>query len=222
MILLRGVTKCYGKNVVLDDITIVVRPGEILGLWGPNGVGKTTLIQMMIGTLRPDAGTVDILGHDPYKEWVAKRAMGIVEEDSQGFSDLTISEFLWWVGRIRGVPDEVCQEQIEQCCRDFSIWERTEDILRTLSHGMRRKALIISAFIGDPKAMLMDEPTNGLDIGSLQVLSRMLKEARDQGRCAVIACHDLGFMKHNCTSVLQMDGGQYQLTSPDEISLAFD
>lgn len=107
MIHLNKVEKTYGKRVVLSDVSLHLQPGCTCGLWGRNGVGKTTLLRIITGMLIPNRGSVRVLGKDPVNDWIVRRQMGIVEDTDTYFPELTAREFLWWVGQLRQVEDSV-------------------------------------------------------------------------------------------------------------------
>jgi ABC-2 type transport system ATP-binding protein len=208
MLQLQGIRKAYGARVVLDALDLQLRPGRTCGLWGRNGTGKTTLLRIISGMLLPDAGTVRVFGRDPASDWSVRRQMGIVEDGDTYFPELTPEEYLWWVGRLREVEEETCGRQIERLAKAFYIEDRLGDLTGSLSHGMRRKVAMASAFIGMPPSILLDEPTNGLDVDSAEALAELLIEHRQGGGTAVLACHDRGFVERCCSEVIAISGGR--------------
>jgi ABC-2 type transport system ATP-binding protein len=207
MVQLDKIEKRYGQRLVLDGVTLGLLPSATYGLWGRNGIGKTTLVRILTGMLLPDAGTVRVLDKDPAADWIVRRQMGIVEDGDTYFPELTAGEFLWWVGRLRHVHDDACREQVDRLASALYIDDRLDDQTGSLSHGMRRKVAIASAFIGWPKLIVMDEPTNGLDVDSVQALCRLLIEHRSQGGTGLLACHDWQFIRNSCSHVVAMDNG---------------
>ncbi len=208
MIRLENIKKRYERCVALDQISLNLEYGKAYGLWGRNGAGKTTLIRIVLGVLSPDHGTVRVFGNDPKREWSVRREIGIVSDEDEYFPELTVEEFLWWVGKLRSIRDSLYEEQIERYTQAFYIDEHRNHLISSLSHGTRRKVSVISAFIGEPKLIVMDEPVNGLDIDSIEALCSLLRKHREKGGAALIACHDATFMKEVCTDIIEIDKGK--------------
>jgi len=214
MIQLKNVKKQYDQCVALDQINISIEYGKTYGLWGRNGAGKTTLIRIILGVLTPDNGTVCVFGNNPKKEWSVRREIGIVIDEDEYFPELTVEEFLWWVGKLRSIKDSVYEKQIEKYTHAFYINEHRNHLIGSLSHGTRRKVSVISAFIGEPKLIVMDEPINGLDVDSIEALCKLLKKHREKGGAALIACHDAAFIKGVCTDIIEIDKGKITKYGP--------
>ena len=208
MIQLENIKKQYDQCVALDQISLHLAYGKVYGLWGRNGAGKTTLIRIILGVLSPDHGTVRVFGNDPKKDWSVRREIGIVGDEDEHFPELTVEEFLWWVGRLRSNKDGTYQEQIERYTRAFYIDEHRNHLIGSLSHGTRRKVSVIGAFIGAPKLIIMDEPLNGLDIDSIEALCGSLRKHREEGGAALVACHNSTFIKDVCTDIIEIDKGR--------------
>jgi ABC-2 type transport system ATP-binding protein len=208
MIKLENIVKRFNGCVALDGISLDMHEGKTYGLCGRNGAGKTTLLRVLSGILSPEEGVVRVLDKDPAKEWRIRRQMGIVEDGDAYFPELTVVEFLWWVGRLRDLTDEQCNDETEQLTHMFYIDKKVDDLISSLSHGMRRKVLIASVFIGRPRIIMLDEPTNGLDVDSLDVLYKLLDEHRQNGGLAIIACHDSCFIDKACSDVVTLVEGR--------------
>jgi ABC-2 type transport system ATP-binding protein len=216
MIQLENIRKQFDQCVALDHISLDLEHGKAYGLWGKNGAGKTTLIRIILGVLSPDQGTVRVFGNDPKKDWSIRREIGIVTDEDAYFPELTVEEYLWWVGKLRSVKEGVFEEQIERYTRAFYIDEHRNHLISSLSHGTRRKVSVISAFIGVPKLIVMDEPLNGLDIDSIEALYTSLKKHQKEGGAALIACHDATFIKEVCTDIIEIDKGRIIRHGPAE------
>lgn len=168
-----GVSKCYGRVAALDDVTLDVRPGEVMGLLGPNGSGKTTLLRILTGYLTPTAGRVTIDGHDAEREsMAARRRIGYVPESVPLYSHMRVSEFLRFMGRLRGVAEPALGEAIARTAERLRLTDRLRAPIRTLSRGYRQRVAIAQALLHDPAVLILDEPTNGLD-------PRQIIETRD-------------------------------------------
>ena len=222
MIHLKDIRKQFDQCVALDHISLDLENKKVYGLWGRNGAGKTTLIRIILGVLPPDRGTVRVFSTDPKKDWSVRREMGIVTDQDDYFPELTVEEFLWWIDKLRSVKEGVFKEQIERYTRAFFIDEHRNHLIGSLSHGTRRKVSVISAFIGSPKLIVMDEPLNGLDMDSIEALCNALKKHRENGRAALMACHDATFIKEVCTDIIEIDKGKIIRQGPAEtINIGF-
>lgn len=208
MICLEHVRKQFGQNVVLADVSLVTEYGKAYALQGKNGAGKTTLIRIALGLMLSDRGVVRVFDEDPRSNWAIRREIGIVSDEDAYFPELTVEEYLWWVGRLRFIDNNICEKQIDAYTRVFCVDDRRDHLISSLSHGMRRKVLIMSAFIGGPKLIVMDEPTNGLDADSLGVLRDLLRDHAKKGNTAVISCHDMVFAKTACTNLIMLERGK--------------
>lgn len=208
MIELQNVSKKFDNLVVLSDINLEMFPGNIYGLCGRNGTGKTTLINIIMGICIPDKGVVKVFGKNPQKDYKIRQLIGILQEDDVYFPELTVTEFLWWVGRLRGLTDTQCEEQIEKLSVLFYFDRKLDDLICTLSYGMRRKVLIAAAFVAEPKLLLLDEPTNGLDYSSLESLCNLLAEHKQKGGTAIISSHNLKFIMEICINAIVLKNGR--------------
>jgi ABC-2 type transport system ATP-binding protein len=214
MIQLENIRKQFDQCIALDHISLDLEAGRMYGLWGRNGAGKTTLIRIILGVLLPDQGAVRVFGNDPKKDWSVRREISIVTDEDAYFPELTVEEFLWWIGKLRSVKEGVLEEQIERFTRGFYIDEHRNHFIGSLSHGTRRKVSVMSAFIGAPKLIVKDEPLNGLDIDSIESLCHLFKKHKEGGGAVLIACHDAAFVKEVCTDIIEIDKGRIILQGP--------
>ncbi|HLW01669.1 MAG TPA: ABC transporter ATP-binding protein [Ktedonobacterales bacterium] len=159
---IRGVTKLFGKLRALDNFTMSIRPGETYGLIGPNGSGKTTLIRAIVGLTRPTAGEVRILGQRMPNRQIAKE-IGYMTQNNALYQELTIRENLEFFGRIYGLRGKPLQQRVSAVLETVDLAERGRSIVDTLSGGMKQRVLLASALIHQPRLLLLDEPTVGID-----------------------------------------------------------
>ncbi len=214
---LSHVRKSFGPTVAVDDITLALPPGQLYGLWGRNGSGKSTLLNLVVGMLRPEEGTVRVLGEDPSVAWRIRREIGILQETDDCFPELTVQEFLSWVGRLKGLGQEQCREEIAVLVAAFCIDDKIGAFIGTLSFGMRRKAMLAAALLARPKLLVLDEPTNGLDFQSRDVFCRQLLAHRQRGNTAILASHDWDLMKSLCSEVVLLDAGRIVAQGPPQM-----
>jgi len=207
MIRLENITKRYRDRAALNHVNVTVGERRICGLWGRNGAGKTTLLRVAAGLLTPDEGTVRVLETDPAKDWKIRREIGIAEEGEAYFPELSVDEFLWWIGKLRACEGATCQEQTLKYTRQLGIEDRRHHAIGSLSHGMRRKVTLAGAMMGQPRLLILDEPTNALDVDSIRALCRLLNEHRTSGGSALLASHDALFMRAVCDDVVEMEQG---------------
>ncbi len=199
----RGLTKYFGDRLVLDHVSFIVRPGEALALWGPNGAGKTTILRCLLGRTAY-TGTVTVFGHSPLEDGPAVRAqIGYVPQQLP-LLDLTTSELLTTVARLRGEPLERAWERLGV----FGLQQTWYQPVRTLSGGMQQRLALALATIGDPPLLLLDEPTANLDVTAREELLSALRELRESGRTIIFASHRSDDIWHLATRVLRLEAGR--------------
>jgi ABC-2 type transport system ATP-binding protein len=159
---IRGVTKMFGKLCALDNFTMSMRPGETYGLIGPNGSGKTTLIRVIVGLTKPTAGEVRILGQRMPNRQIAKD-IGYMTQNNALYQELTIRENLEFFGRIYGLRGQQLQQRVNAVLETVDLADRGRSIVDTLSGGMKQRVLLASTLIHQPRLLLLDEPTVGID-----------------------------------------------------------
>lgn len=210
---MKNLSKRYGELTVLDKISVQIKQGEIFVLLGINGAGKTTFLHLISGQICPSSGEVTVLGKKPYHEWQHRNSIGILEEDNQYFSELTVFEFLWWVASLRGLDDKYINIEMDTLTKMFRIDNKVNNLIEELSYGTKRKVCLCAAFIGNPKIIILDEPTNGLDYDSVTSLAVFLNEYSNNGGTAIIACHDIQFVKSINSKVARIENANisYQI-----------
>jgi ABC-2 type transport system ATP-binding protein len=182
-----GVTKRFGTVEALAGLDLEVRPGEVHGFLGPNGAGKSTAIRILLGILRLDAGTAQVLGGDPWRDAVAlHRRLAYVPGDVELWPNLTGGEAIDLFGRLRGGVDEARRDELVE---RFDLDPRKKG--RTYSKGNRQKVALISALASDVELLLLDEPTAGLDPLMEAVFQECIREAKAAGRTVLLSSHIL-------------------------------
>jgi len=208
MVELRKISKAFNEQLVLDQINLDLSPHRIYGLRGRNGAGKTTLMNIILGIHPPDEGTARVFGKDPTQDWQIRQSIGTLQEEDAHFPELTAAEFLWWVGRLRGMKDTQSDQQIETLAERFYLSHKLDHLIESLSYGMIRKVLLGAAFMAEPKIILLDEPSNGLDTDSLESLCALLIQHQQKGGCALIISHNQPFIQKICTDVIVLAKGK--------------
>ena len=209
MIEINNVTKIYaGKHKAVDQISLNIPTGEIIGFIGPNGAGKTTTIKMITGILNPDEGNIVINGKDIVKEpLTAKKEFGIVPDNADIFLRLKGIEYLNFMGDIYDVDSRVRKERIEHYAKVFEMEKALNDKILSYSHGMRQKIVIMGVLITDPNVWILDEPMTGLDPQSAYQLKEMMKEHARKGNTVFFSTHVLEVAEKLCDKVAIIDKG---------------
>lgn len=196
----RGLAKAYRGRPAVDGIDLLVRPGEIYGFLGPNGAGKTTTMRMLLGLIRPDAGTIRLFGRDPHRDELAARAgvAGIIEEPRlySYLSGRRNLQLLSSYDRI-GAGPEVVDEALEM----VELTDRAGDRVSEYSQGMRQRLGIASCLVRRPRLMLLDEPANGLDPAGIRFLRGLLRNLSHSGMTVFLSSHLLAEVQELCERV---------------------
>lgn len=211
-----NLTKSIGGRTIVEDVSFDVNEGEILGFLGPNGAGKTTTIRMLVGLIRPDSGSVRIAGKELRSSFEhAMRQVGCIVEQPDLYRFLTGRENLLHFARMLQLPPAAIEEPAELA----RLSHRLDDPVRTYSLGMRQRLGIAQALLGEPRALILDEPANGLDpagIREMRDLLRMLARERRLG--VLVSSHLLGEVEQICDSVVIIQRGRVIATGPvDEL-----
>ena len=204
-------TRRFGNTIADDAISFFVRPGETYGLLGPNGAGKTTLVRMLTTLLAPTSGTARIAGHDVVTQKGKVRAsIGTVSQAETTDENLSVRENLSIHGKMYGLWGRRLSELIERRLRQVGLWEKRDQITRTLSGGMRRRLEIARGVLHSPHILFLDEPTSGLDPQSRRGAWDMLGELkeRDGSLAIVLTTHAMDEANFLCDRVAIMDQGR--------------
>jgi len=208
-ILLRGLTKRYGRKVVLDGIDLEVGAGEIVGYVGPNGAGKTTTIRILLGLTGDFDGEVRLAGFDPEDEALQiKRRVGYVAENALLYESLTVAEHLLFVGRIHGLEDGTIERRATECLEALDLGGRLRSRIAELSKGMRQKVLLCAALLHAPPILLLDEPLSGLDVHSQLVVKEIIRRLADSGRAVLFSSHAMDVVERLCHRIAILHDGR--------------
>ncbi|MDA4112803.1 MAG: ABC transporter ATP-binding protein [Thaumarchaeota archaeon] len=207
-IIIQNLTKTYDRLVALNGVSLEVRAGEVIGLLGPNGAGKSTLMKIVVGILRPTSGSVTVSGHDIIKDpEKAKKVVGYLPENPSLYTGLTVSEFLRFVGKIRAVEDAPLQERIAESLKTFSLEEKTDALIGSLSKGMKQKVALIASAIHDPQVLVMDEPLTALDPKTQIFVNNWILSQGKKGRTVLLSTHNLEIVQDYATQIAIIDRG---------------
>ncbi len=214
-----GLTKRFGQSAAVDGLDLTVEAGEIYGFLGPNGAGKTTTIRMLTGLLEPTAGEAFICGYPVGRESArAKALMAYVPDHPRVYGKLTAWEFLSLVADLYRMPRQQSRGQAEMLLEMFGLTERAGELLEGYSHGMRQKVVLAAALMHQPRVLLMDEPTVGLDPRSARLLKDVLQELARQGAAVFLSTHILEIAERMCHRVgILKEGRLIAQGSPEEL-----
>jgi ABC-2 type transport system ATP-binding protein len=178
-----GLTKKYGSFTAVDELDLTITKGEIFGLLGPNGSGKTTIILMLLGLTEPTEGEVTVLGYDPVKQpFDVKRNVGYLPEKVGFYEHLTAEQNLKYFGRLNRIDKNQIQQRIQESLKLVDLSSREKDKVNTFSRGMKQRLGIANVLIKDPKLIILDEPTQGIDpkgIAEILDLFRTINKEKD-------------------------------------------
>jgi sodium transport system ATP-binding protein len=205
----RTLGKRFGAVTAVDDVSLAVRPGEIVGLLGPNGAGKTTTLRMLAGILSPDRGRVAVDGIDVHARPIeAKRRIGFLSGDTQLYRRLTAREMLEYFGRLYALPPDVIASRSAALIADLDMAPFADRPCGTLSSGQKQRANVARAFLHDPPVLILDEPTTALDVVSGQFIVEAIRAARDAGRAVLFSTHIMGEAEYLCDRIVLIHEGQ--------------
>ena len=209
MLRIQHLTKLYGEKRAVDDLNLHIAPGEIYGFIGHNGAGKTTTLKSVAGILPYDQGEITIGGlslkSDPL---ICKRQMAYIPDNPDLYEFMTGIQFLNFIADIFAVPADVRQERIREYAGRFELTGDLGQPIAAYSHGMKQKLAIISAWLHQPKLILMDEPFVGLDPKAAHLLKGMMRELCDEGGAIFFSTHVLEVAEKLCDKVAIIKGGR--------------
>jgi ABC-2 type transport system ATP-binding protein len=204
-----GLSKEYGDLTAVDDLSFRAEPGEIFGLLGPNGAGKSTTIGCISGLLAPSRGQVSVMGHDVQKEGrAAKAELGIVPQELALYEDLSARENLDYWGSAYGLRGARLKTRIAEVLELASLTERAKDPVKKLSGGMKRRLNFACGIIHEPKVLLLDEPTVGVDPQSRVNLLDLVREQVKRGICVLYTTHYMEEAESLCDRLAIIDHGE--------------
>jgi len=210
MIDVRSLTKSFEAVTAVDHVDLAVKPGEIVGLVGVNGAGKTTFLRMLAGILQPSEGTIAIAGHPLTADGVAARQnLAFVPDTPMLFEQLTVWEHLLFVCELYGVEDR--DRRIDALLEEFELTDKRHATASSLSRGMRQKVAICCAFVHEPPALLLDEPLTGLDpVGRRRMCDAIAARAA-RGSAVIVSSHELEIIERLSHRFVIIHKGRVQL-----------
>jgi ABC-2 type transport system ATP-binding protein len=219
MIEVEHLSKVYGATPAIQDVTFAVEPGEILGFLGPNGAGKTTTMRILSGYLPATSGTARIAGFDVHENSMAvRKRIGYLPETPPLYPDMTVEGFLNFVARIKGVPAGDRPNRIQSALKRCNLLEKQKVLIRKLSKGFRQRVGIAQAIVHDPPAIILDEPTVGLDPRQIIEVRNLIKSLAGD-HTIILSTHILPEVTMTCSRIAIINRGKVVATNtPDELT----
>jgi ABC-2 type transport system ATP-binding protein len=196
-------TKKFGRRVAVDQVTFKVNSGEIVGYLGPNGAGKSTTVKMLVGMLKPSRGQILFDGRQIERDFVTfKSRVGYVPEEAVLYTHLSGYEYLLLVGRLRGIPEKELIGKIDRLLKICLLYPYKHSPILSYSKGMKQKIMMLAALLHNPDILILDEPFSGLDVSSVLVFRKLLKDLAAVGKIIIFSSHVLEITEKICSRVL--------------------
>jgi ABC-2 type transport system ATP-binding protein len=203
-----SLVKRFGDKLAVNSVNLDVRGGEIFGFLGPNGAGKTTTIKMICGLLRPTAGSASVGGFDIQQQPIAaKSILGYVPDEPMLYEKLSAREFLGFVADLYNVPLQQAEHRAEELLKLLDLTNDADNLIEGFSHGMRQKTAIAGALMHDPRVLVLDEPTVGLDPKSARFIKDILRQLAERGAAVFLSTHILEIAERMCDRIGIIDRG---------------
>ena len=208
MIEVKNVTKKYGNFVAVDNISLNIKEGEIIGLLGPNGAGKSTTMNMITGFIEQTEGEIIIDGYDMLKKpKKAKKEIGYMPEGVPLYTDLTVKEFVSYMAQIKKVDRKIRKEQIEKTIEETGLKDVEKKLIKNLSRGYKQRVSMAGALVGKPKILILDEPTVGLDPKQITEIRELIKKL-GKAHTVILSSHILSEVSQICNKVIIINKGK--------------
>ncbi len=201
--------KRYGDKVAVNNVSFDVYGGEVFGFLGPNGAGKTTTIKMIVGLLQPTSGIVKVAGYNVQTQpMLAKASCGYVPDTPNLYAKLTGRELLRFVSDLYNLDRSQVAHRIDELLRMFDLANAADDTVDSYSHGMQQKTSLAAALMHDPKVLVLDEPTVGLDPKSARLIKDILRQLADRGAAVMLSTHILEIAERMCDRIGIINKGE--------------
>ena len=208
MIQVENITKRYGNFTAVENINFEIEEGEIVGFLGPNGAGKSTTMNMITGFIEPTSGKIIVDGYDISKKpRKAKRQIGYMPEGVPLYSDLTVKEFVTYMAELKGVPRKEKKEKVQKALKETGLTDVQNKLTRNLSRGYKQRVSMAGALVSNPKVIILDEPTVGLDPKQVTEIRALIKELGKE-HTIILSSHILSEVSQICNRVIIINNGK--------------
>jgi ABC-2 type transport system ATP-binding protein len=205
-LILKGVSKSFGELQAVHALNLSVQAGSVYGLLGPNGAGKTTTIRMIMDIIKPDTGTISLLGEtDPDRR---RDRIGYLPEERGLYRKMKVRELLLYFACLHGVDSRTARAEADRWLERFELASWAESKIEALSKGMQQKVQIIATILHKPEAVILDEPFSGLDPVNVDLVKTVLLELRDKGTTLLLSTHQMEMVEKLCDSICLIDRGR--------------
>ena len=198
----------------MRGVSLRAGEGEIVGILGPNASGKTTLLKLFMGFIRPDGGEIRVLGRDPFSDPSVRSEVGYVPEEVLLYDSLTVREFLYFLGRMRRMNPNRYVERARVLTTVFEMEDKLECLIGSLSRGDRQRLALVAALLHEPRLLILDEPLMGLDPVAARVLKEILMDMRGRGRTIILSTHILELAEALCDRIYLLHEGRVIAEGP--------
>lgn len=206
---IKNLCKSFGSKKAVDNVSLEIEEGEVFGLLGSNGAGKSTLISMLSTLIKPDAGEITVGGYDlSEKPSEIKKFFGLVPQEIALYPTLTAKENLFFWGRMYGLGGRLLKERVEEGLELAGLSDRAKDRIESFSGGMKRRINVAAALLHHPRAIIMDEPTVGIDPQSRNHILETVQRLNKEGMTVIYTSHYMEEVELLCTRIAIMDGGK--------------
>jgi sodium transport system ATP-binding protein len=211
--------KQFGNVVAVDGVTFDARDGAITGLLGPNGAGKTTTLRMLYAVMKPDGGVIDIDGVDAVaRPQEAQARLGVMPDGFGLYPRLTAREHIHYFGELQGITGGTLRTRTDELLELLDMTAIADRRTAGFSHGERTKVALARALVHDPRNVLLDEPTNGLDVMSTRAVRGIVRRLRESGHCVLFSSHVMQEVSALCDAIVVIAGGRVVARgTPDEL-----
>ena len=220
MIKVGSLSHRYGDTLAVDEVSFDINSGEIVGLLGPNGAGKSTIMKILTGFLRPFEGRVELEGQNIWSRISASQAkIGYLPENNVLYEEMTVLDYLGYTAILRGVQENLLPSAIENALKKTDLAAKSNHTIGTLSKGFRQRVGVAQAILHQPKVLILDEPTNGLDPVQVQQMRGTIKGLSDNNTAVILSTHILKEVESVCDRVIVIKEGRKALDSKlDDLS----
>ena len=217
MIQVENITKKYGSFTAVNNINFEIEEGEIIGFLGPNGAGKSTTMNMITGFIEPTSGRIIVDGYDISKKpRKAKRQIGYMPEGVPLYSDLTVKEFVTYMAELKGVPKKERKEKVKKAIKETGLEDVENKLTRNLSRGYKQRVSMAGALVSNPKVIILDEPTVGLDPKQVTEIRALIKELGKE-HTVILSSHILSEVSQICNRIIINNGQIVAIDTPENL-----
>lgn len=209
MISVKNLKKHFGPVIAVEDVSFIAGDGTVTGLLGPNGAGKTTSLRMIYGLVKPDTGTIHVDSHDVVTDTLTAQAcLGVLPDQSGLYPRLTPREHIRYFGSLQNVPDDEIERRMEVWLDQLDLKKVADRRVGGFSHGERSKVAMARALIHNPQNIVLDEPTNGLDVSSTRAVRDVIRRLKSENRCVLFSSHVMQEVSALCDRIVVIARGR--------------